>query len=121
MRTGLRIASCLLCLAVSNITYSQNLNQMELNAAASQQLSASEFMLGKAYEQLMDVLDPDRKEQLEAAQQAWTKFRDLNAAVVSSAYEGGSIRPLIHTQALVAMTDNRTAELAGMHLAEITP
>lgn len=121
MATRTHVAVCLLCLVSPSITHSQDLSQNELNAAASQHLASSDFMLNKAYEQLSGALDGDRKELLEAAQQAWIEFHDLNAEVISTAYRGGSIRSLIHTQALIEITDNRAAELARMHLAEITP
>jgi len=97
------------------------LTQADLNQAASQNLSSADFMLNKAYAQLMQVLDNNRKKRLKVAQRAWIKFRDTNADFISSAYENGSIRPLIHGRVLIKMTEQRTAELAYMHLMEITP
>ncbi len=82
MATRTHVAVCLLCLVSPSITHSQDLSQNELNAAASQHLASSDFMLNKAYEQLSGALDGDRKELLEAAQQAWIEFHDLNAEVI---------------------------------------
>mgnify|MGYP005988921523 CR=1 FL=1 len=100
---------------------SEDLNQLQLNQAAVQHYSASDFMLNKAYSQLMLVLEGKRKDQLKLAQRAWIKFRDLNAKLVSSSYAGGSIEPLIYTQALINLTVKRTEELTRIYLNEITP
>jgi uncharacterized protein YecT (DUF1311 family) len=109
------------CILIANIAQAKDLTQADLNQAASQHYSSSDFMLNKAYKQLMGVLEKDRKEELKKAQEAWLKFRDLNSNFISDGYKGGSIAPLIHSQALIEITQNRTAELTRMHLEAITP
>ena len=61
------VAVCLLFLVTPSIAHSQDLSQNELNAAANQHLASTDFMLNKAYEQLLGALDGDRRELLEAA------------------------------------------------------
>ena len=114
------IISSLLIFTLSSISYAKELTQTDLNIAANQHFDVTDFMLNKAYQQLLGSLDNNRKQQLIKAQRAWLKFRDLNANLISSRYEGGSIRPLIHSQTLIEITNNRIAELTKMHLDEIT-
>ncbi|WP_175514059.1 lysozyme inhibitor LprI family protein [Oceanisphaera psychrotolerans] len=95
--------------------YGQSATQLELNQAANRQYTAADLALNKAYSQLMRSLQPKRQQQLKVAQRAWLKFRDAQAELVSSAYTGGSIRPLIHSQALRELTEHRTAELTRMY------
>ena len=111
----------LLLLALSSISYAKELTQIDLNIAAKQHFDSVDFMLNKAYQQLLGSLEKDRQQQLVKTQRAWLKFRDLNAGLISSMYEGGSIRPLIHSQALIEITNQRISDLTKMHLYEITP
>ena len=98
-----------------------DLTQLQLNQAASQSYKSSDFMLNKAYSQLMGALNKERQNKLKIAQRAWIKFRDFEAELISSAYAGGSISPLIHARALTELTDQRTSQLTKLYLIEITP
>ncbi|WP_157953614.1 lysozyme inhibitor LprI family protein [Zobellella maritima] len=112
----------LLCISCSSGAFGQSeLTQAELNQAAGRHYASADFMLNKAYSQLMAALSGERKDRLKQAQQAWITFRDAHAELVSSAYDGGSIQPLVHTQALINLTEQRTAELTRMHLTETKP
>ena len=105
-----------------NVAYSSDeLTQSQLNQAALQNYKSSDFMLNKAYTQLMEVLDKERQEKLKISQKAWIKFRDLDAGFISSKYTGGSIEPLVYSQALINLTEQRTAELTKNYLNAITP
>ncbi len=115
------IKTFFLILLLTNILFSQELTQTDLNIASKQHLDSADFMLNRAYKQLLNTLSKDRQQKLIKAQRAWIKFRDLNSAVISSVYEGGSIQPLIHAQAQIELTNNRTAELTKMYLEETTP
>lgn len=112
----------MMCILLSNPVFGQPaLTQAELNEAAGQHYAAADFMLNQAYSQLMAALNSERKGRLKKAQRAWITFRDAHADLVASAYSGGSIQPLIRTQALIELTEHRTAELTKMHLAATTP
>jgi uncharacterized protein YecT (DUF1311 family) len=111
------LATVLLTVSVN----AKDLTQFDLNQASKQHYEASDFMLNKAYKKLMGALEKNRKAKLKSAQEAWLKFRDTNSEFVSSAYEGGSMAPLIHSQALINITENRTAQLMKMYLNATTP
>ena len=116
-----KLKMVIFCILVASTVQAKDLTQADLNQASAQHYSASDFMLNKAYSQLMGVLEKDRKEELKKAQKAWLKFRDLNAKFITAGYKGGSIATLINNQALIEMTQNRTAQLTKMHLVVITP
>jgi len=109
------------CILVTGIAQAKDLTQLDLNQAAQQHFEATDFMLNKAYKNLMSVLDKDMKVELKEAQKAWLKFRDLNSNFCSDQYKGGSIAGLIYVQSRIEMTQNRIAELTKMHLEFITP
>ncbi|GAA3539020.1 lysozyme inhibitor LprI family protein [Zobellella aerophila] len=109
-------------ISLSNPAFGQpELTQAELNQAADRHYASADLMLNKAYSQLMAELSNDRQDKLKKAQRAWIAFRDAHAELVASAYTGGSLQPLIRTQALIELTEHRTAELTKMHLTETTP
>ena len=64
-----------------------------------------------AYRKLMAVLTPPQQTQLVRAQRAWLAFRDADAALLSSASEGGSMHPMIRARHLREITEERTREL----------
>lgn len=104
-----------------SVSHAKDLTQTDLNQASAQHYSSADFMLNKAYDQLMSALDKNGKEALKKAQKVWIKFRDLEASFAASQYEGGSIASLIKNQALTEITQNRTAALTKRHLVVITP
>ncbi|WP_054111869.1 lysozyme inhibitor LprI family protein [Brevundimonas sp. AAP58] len=53
-------------------------------------------------------------ERLAAAQDAWEKYRDAAAEMVSSEYSGGSIRPLIHSGEMTSLTKERLARVQAI-------
>jgi uncharacterized protein YecT (DUF1311 family) len=110
---------CIALLSFSSISNAGDLSQTDLNQASSQEYSSADFMLNKAYQQLMGVLETGEKDSLKSVQKAWIKFRDANAKFVTRS--GGSIAPLLQNQALTEMTNHRTATLTSMHLTAITP
>lgn len=101
----------LTCVLLIPPGYGQNATQVELNQQSHQGYQAADRALNQAYGRLMNKLAPARKQKLKAAQRAWLTFRDAQAELVSSAYEGGSIRPLSHSEKLRRLTENRTKEL----------
>ena len=120
---GKKMKKITLLLATTLLTVSINakdLTQFDLNQASKQHYEASDFMLNKAYQKLMGALDKNRKAKLKEAQNKWLKFRDANSKFISSAYDGGSIAPLIYSQALTEITENRTAQLMKMYLEATT-
>ena len=77
----------------------------------AQDRKEADARLDAVYSKLLSQLDEAGKMKLRIAEKAWVKYRDAHAAFEGSLYEGGSIRPLIEGNCLVAMTRNRTKEL----------
>ena len=61
--------------------------------------------------QLLPKLSAARKQKLISAQQAWIKFRDSSCEFERSAYEGGSMAPMIYGFCLADVTEQRTKDL----------
>jgi uncharacterized protein YecT (DUF1311 family) len=107
----------ILCILVAGVAEAKDTTQADLNVNANQTFKSADFMLNKAYNQLMNILDSkEMKNELKEAQKAWLEFRDLNAKFRSDEYKGGSISPMIYSQALTEMTRNRTEALTMMYL-----
>lgn len=63
------------------------------------------------YNKLLSQLDEAGKAKLRVVEKDWLRYRDAQIAFEGSLYEGGSIRPLIEGNCLLAMTRNRTKQL----------
>lgn len=117
-----KLKAVIFCLLLANASYAADLTQADLNKAAEQQRDSADFMLNKAYEQLMGALEEkEAKADLKAAQKAWLKFRDLNAKFAADQYKGGSLAALTQSQSLTEMTQNRTSALTSQYLSFTTP
>jgi uncharacterized protein YecT (DUF1311 family) len=86
-------------------------SQYDMNVCAHKQFQAADAALNRAYDQLSSRLDEGRRAKLKEAELAWLKYRDGNCEFVSSEYEGGSMRPMVHSFCLADVTRARTAEL----------
>ena len=84
---------------------------MGMIRCTSQEYQAWDARLNTAYEHLRSGLEPDRAASLQAAEQAWIVLRDADCAFEASAYEGGSIQPLIHEQCLLGYAARRSIRL----------
>jgi uncharacterized protein YecT (DUF1311 family) len=82
-----------------------------MNVCAHKEFQAADDALNRAYNQLSSRLDEGRRAKLKEAELAWLKYRDGNCEFVSSEYEGGSMRPMVHSFCLADVTRARTAEL----------
>ena len=88
-------------------------SQYELNQCAHKEFEAADAVLNRIYNQLASNLDEGARAKLKEAELAWLKYRDANCEFVSSEYEGGTMRPMVHSFCLADMTRARTAELKG--------
>ena len=101
----------------TNLQLAQNPNcnnpqtQSEMNICASIAYQNADRKLNQVYRQLLPKLSAARKQKLIAAQQAWIKFRDSSCEFERSAYEGGSLAPMIYGNCLAAVTEQRTKDL----------
>ncbi len=101
----------------TNLQLAQNPNcnnpqtQSEMNICASIAYQNADRKLNQVYRQLLPKLSAARKQKLIAAQQAWIKFRDSSCEFERSAYEGGSLAPMIYGFCLADVTEQRTKDL----------
>jgi uncharacterized protein YecT (DUF1311 family) len=101
----------------TNLQLAQNPNcnnpqtQSEMNICASIAYQNADRKLNQVYRQLLPKLSAARKQKLITAQQAWIKFRDSSCEFERSAYEGGSMAPMIYGFCLAAVTEQRTKDL----------
>ena len=103
--------------AATNLQLAQRPNcnnpqtQSEMNICASIAYQNADRKLNQVYRQLLPKLSAARKQKLISAQQAWIKFRDSSCEFETSAYEGGSIAPMIYGFCLANVTEQRTKDL----------
>jgi uncharacterized protein YecT (DUF1311 family) len=101
----------------TNLQLAQNPNcnnpqtQSEMNICASIAYQNADRKLNQVYRQLLPKLSAARKQKLITAQQAWIKFRDSSCEFERSAYEGGSLAPMIYSNCLANVTEQRTKDL----------
>ena len=103
--------------AATNLQLAQRPNcnnpqtQSEMNICASIAYQNADRKLNQVYRQLLPKLSAARKQKLISAQQAWIKFRDSSCEFERSAYEGGSMAPMIYGFCLANVTEQRTKDL----------
>ncbi|NCS48157.1 MAG: lysozyme inhibitor LprI family protein [Microcystis aeruginosa BK11-02] len=103
--------------AATNLQLAQRPNcnnpqtQSEMNICASIAYQNADRKLNQVYRQLLPKLSASRKQKLISAQQAWIKFRDSSCEFERSAYEGGSMAPMIYGFCLADVTEQRTKDL----------
>jgi len=103
--------------AATNLQLAQRPNcnnpqtQSEMNICASIAYQNADRKLNQVYRQLLPKLSASRKQKLISAQQAWIKFRDSSCEFERSAYEVGSMAPMIYGFCLADVTEQRTKDL----------
>lgn len=90
-------------------------SQAEMNMCAAKRFKAADAELNRVYNRLVSKLGDDaaRLARLKTAEVSWLKYRDDNCEYEASAFEGGSMKPLIYSSCLERMTKARAAELRG--------
>jgi len=88
---------------------------IQMRETAWNEFKESDKQLNTVFNELIKSLETSRqKANLREAQRTWLKFRDKQADFEASLYEGGSIKPQIHTGCLTALTQIRTKELQAI-------
>lgn len=85
--------------------------QAEMNQTALNDYKVVDQKLNKVYQELIKNLPPKEKALLIKAQKSWIAFRDSDCEFAISAYEGGSIQPLIKYTCLTEATQKRIEAL----------
>lgn len=90
-----------------------NLNQQEMNICANENYKRVSDELKEVYRQIATEtgLTIEGIRALDAADLAWSEYRDLDCDFERSQFEGGSIEPLIYSSCLEARTNIRINEL----------
>lgn len=85
--------------------------QMEITESEAQRFEKADKELGEIYTKLIDSLDDEGKSKLRAAQEAWRKYRDLEAVYFSDDYRGGSAEPMLYYGTKADLTEQRIMTL----------
>ena len=67
--------------------------------------------LKASYQDLVQRLDGPAQAKLRAAQEAWERFREVNADFFADTARGGTLQALLRTTVLADMTEARSTEL----------
>lgn len=86
-------------------------SQMELNQQAGTSRQEADRQLNAVYTKLRTRLGPESRARLQAAEEAWIRFRDLECAFIGSPTIGGSIHGMIVAQCQTRLTLARVKDL----------
>ena len=86
-------------------------SQMELNQQAGTALQDADRQLNAVYSKLRARLSPESRARLQAAEEAWIRFRDLECAFIGAPTTGGSIHGMIVAQCQARLTLVRVKDL----------
>ena len=85
--------------------------QMDLNQQAGTALQDADRQLNAAYTKLRTRLGPESRARLQAAEEAWIRFRDRECAFIGAPTTGGSIHGMIVAQCQARLTLVRVKDL----------
>ncbi|WP_295139551.1 lysozyme inhibitor LprI family protein [uncultured Reyranella sp.] len=86
-------------------------SQMELNQQAGTTLQDADRQLNAAYTKLRTRLGPESRARLQAAEEAWIRFRDRECAFIGGPTTGGSIHGMIVAQCQARLSLARVKDL----------
>ena len=86
--------------------------QTDLNVCAGEAFKAADAGLNAAYGDLLkEPALASRLDGLRASERAWVAYRDAECAFEGSAYDGGSMQPMVAANCAETLTKRRTADL----------
>ena len=86
-------------------------SQLDLNQQAGSSLQDADRQLNAAYTKLRTRLGPESRARLQAAEEAWIRFRDRECAFIGAPTAGGSIHGMIVAQCQARLTLVRVKDL----------
>ncbi|MER9233519.1 lysozyme inhibitor LprI family protein [Mesorhizobium sp. M0622] len=112
------LSACLAVLAAGSLAHAQECDrnddsQQMMNICADADYKAADAKLNKAYQELIGASDAKAMKLLQTAQRAWIAFRDAECSYSAADSEGGSIYPMLVSECLTRLTDDRTKQLAA--------
>lgn len=87
--------------------------QLEMNECAGRTFQAQDSALNQLYPRVIAALDSAQVARLREAQRAWIRLRDADCELEASEFEGGSMRPMLHSFCLAYATQERIKYLRG--------
>lgn len=109
----MKILFCLLAIFFSVDGFTQT--QYEMNEKEANNYKVKDAELNKVYKRLISLLElPKEKEMLIKAQRNWILYRDAHCAFTESAYEGGSMQPMVYFGCMTEITNQRIKELKAL-------
>jgi Uncharacterized protein conserved in bacteria len=86
-------------------------SQMELNQQVGTTLQEADRQLNAVYTKLRAKLGPESRARLQAAEEAWIRFRDRECAFIGGPTTGGSINGMIVADCQTRLTLVRVKDL----------
>jgi len=105
------LAALLLILLLALPTAALAQDQTTMNRNAQDAYKKADTELNRVYKALSAKLDPATRKKLGTSEQAWIKFRDVDAAARAQEWDGGSMQPLIYFTWMTDLTEARTSQL----------
>ncbi|MCP9229492.1 lysozyme inhibitor LprI family protein [Mesorhizobium sp. LMG 17147] len=112
------VSACLVVLAAGSVAHAQECDrnddsQQMMNICADADYKSADAKLNKAYQDLIGGSDAKASKLLQTAQRAWIAFRDAECLYSAADSEGGSIYPMLISECLTRLTDDRTKQLTA--------
>lgn len=101
------LVATLICLPVAALAQSQS----ALDASAADAARRADQALNAQYTATMNQLSSGSRTLLRNAQRSWIPFRDRQCDFESSAVRGGSAYPMVRSQCIARLSEQRTHEL----------
>ena len=86
-------------------------DQRAWNICTANQAEISDQRLRRLLAEVSSNADSGRRVQLARVQQKWTVFRDSECEWQTDAFAGGTIQPVVYSQCVIALTEERIAYL----------
>jgi uncharacterized protein YecT (DUF1311 family) len=85
--------------------------QLEMNERAGSGLRQAEARMDAVYAKVLARISDAGKENLQAAQETWQRFRDQECEFETMGTKGGSIHPMVVAECRRRLTDQRIKDL----------
>ncbi len=86
--------------------------QLEMNTQAFQDYEKADAKMTLLYKKVLKTfIEETPKKLFIEAQRAWIKYKEAHCKSVANDYEGGSMKPMIYSGCLMAITQQRTKQL----------
>lgn len=83
--------------------------QMELNQQTYKEYQSADAEMTKTYKLILSKMTiAKQKQELIETQRAWIKYKESHCKAISNLYEGGSMQPMVQSQCLTEITEQRT-------------